>query len=115
MVAPPWVPRKGEIIHLDAAGGAGHEQTGDRPHLVLTPQGYNDKLGLVVCIPVTSVIKGSAFEHPIPGLAKPSVALTHQVTTADWRARNAFSRGMCDKAAFDHVLGKVAALLGLRV
>lgn len=113
MVAPAWVPRRGEIIHLDDSGGAGHEQTGDRPHLVLTQQGYNDKLSLVVCVPITSVIKNSPFEHPISGLPKRSVALTHQVTTADWRRRNAFSKGMADKAEFDHVLAKIAALLGL--
>ena len=115
MVAPAWVPRRGEIIHLDDSRGAGHEQTGDRPHLVLTPQGYNDKLSLVICVPITGQIKGSQFEHPISGLQKPSVALTHQVTTADWRQRKAFTRGMCDKPEFDHVLAKVAALLGLRI
>ena len=113
MVAPAWVPRRGEIIHLDDSGGAGHEQTGDRPYLVLTPQGYNDKLSLVVCVPITTAIKGSAFEHPLSNLQKPCVALTHQITTADWRARKAFSRGMSDKVEFDHVLAKIASLLGM--
>jgi mRNA interferase MazF len=81
----------------------------------LTKQGYNDKLSLVVCVPITSRIKGSDFEHPISGLQKPGVALTHQVTTADWHQRKAFSCGMCDKDELDHVLAKVAALLGLRL
>ena len=72
MVDASWVPRRNEIIHLDDVGGAGHEQNGDRPHLVLTGQGYNDKLGLVVCVPVTTKVKGSPFEVPLADLNKPS-------------------------------------------
>lgn len=37
-----------DIIHLDDDRGVGHEQKGDRRHLVLTTQGFNDKFGLVM-------------------------------------------------------------------
>lgn len=113
MVAPRWVPRRGELIHLDDVGGAGHEQTGDRPHLVLTKQGYNDKTSLIVCVPVTSRIRNSPFEEQITRSQKPCVALTNQVTTADWRARQACSRGMADKSEFERVVAKIKALLEL--
>ena len=113
MVNASWVPRRNEIIHLDDVGGAGHEQNGDRPHLVLTGQGYNDKLGLVVCVPVTTKVKGSPFEVPLADLNKPSVALTHQVTTADWRTRKAFPIGFASKAEMLKVDAMIKALLAL--
>jgi len=113
MVTPPWVPRRGEIIHIDDAGGAGHEQTGDRPHLVLTDQGYNDKTSLVVCVPVTTKGKGFPFEVELAGLSLASWALTHQVTTRDWRVGSAFSRGFATKTEMSHVEAKIRALLKL--
>jgi mRNA interferase MazF len=113
MVDAAWVPRRSEIIHLDDVGGSGHEQRGDRPHLVLTGQGYNDKCGLVVCVSVTTRMKGFPFEVPLSDLNKPSAALTHQVTTADWRARKAFSRGFANKEEMLEVEARLKALLGL--
>ncbi|AUI90275.1 toxin MazF [Xanthomonas oryzae pv. oryzae] len=113
MVNPGWVPRRSEIIHLDDVGGAGHEQRGDRPHLVLSSQGYNDTTSLVVCVPVTTKPKGNPFEVSLNDLNKPSVALTNQVMTADWRSRNAFPRGFANKAEMLQVEAKVRALLQL--
>ena len=113
MVAPGWVPRRTEIIHLDSADGAGHEQTGDRPHLVLTSQGFNDKTNLVVCVAVTTKIKGFPFEVALAGLNKPCVALTHQISSADWRSRKAFPRGFASKAEMLEVEAKVRSLLEL--
>lgn len=113
MVAPPWVPRRTEIIHLGSTDGAGHEQTGDRPHLVLTPQGFNDKTSLVVCVAITTKIKSFPFEVALGGLNKPGVALTHQIFFADWRSRKAFSRGFASKAEMLEVEAKVRSLLEL--
>ena len=113
MVTPPWVPRRTEIIHLDDVGGAGHEQTGDRPHLVLTPQGFNDKTSLVVCVPVTTKHKGFPFEVALSGTNKPCWALANHLVTADWRSRKAFARGFATKIEMTDIEAKVRALLGL--
>lgn len=113
MVAPAWVPRRTEIIHLDNTDGAGHEQTGDLPHLVLTHQGFNDSTSLVVCVAITTKVKGFPFEVALGGLNKPCVAMTHQAFTADWRTRKAFSRGFASKAEMLEVEAKVRALLEL--
>jgi mRNA interferase MazF len=114
MVNPVWVPRRSEIIHLDDVGGAGHEQRGDRPHLVLTGQGYNAKTSLVTCLKLTRQIKGYPFEVGISGLNDPGVVLVDQVVTADWRTRKAFSRGFATKAEMEEVEGKLKTLLGLK-
>lgn len=113
MVTKPWVPRRTEIIHLNDVGGAGHEQTGDRFHLVLTGQGFNDKTSLVVCVAISTKQKGFPFEVALSGTGKPCWALTHQVFSADWRARLAFSKGLATNAEMADVEAKVRALLGL--
>lgn len=113
MVEHAWVPRPTEIIHLDDLGGAGHEQTGHRPHLVLTTQGYNDKTSLVVCIPVTTKEKRFPFEVAVAGLNNPCFALTNHLITADWRARNAVSRGFASASEMAEVKAKVKAHLGV--
>ena len=41
-----YVPHRGDIIWLNFTPQAGHEQTGMRPALVLSPEKYNKKTGL---------------------------------------------------------------------
>jgi mRNA-degrading endonuclease toxin of MazEF toxin-antitoxin module len=65
---------------------AGHEQSGHRPAVVLSPARYNGKTGLMVCCPTTTRIKNYPFEVPIAG-DPPSVALADQLKSVDWRAR----------------------------
>ena len=38
---------------------AGHEQAGRRPALVLSPAGYNGRVGLTLFCPITSQVKGT--------------------------------------------------------
>jgi mRNA interferase MazF len=45
---------------------AGHEQSGRRPAVVLSPADYNGKVGLAIVCPITSQIKGYPFEVLIP-------------------------------------------------
>ena len=69
---------------------AGHEQSGRRPALVLSPVSYNDKTGLAILCPVTSIVKGYPFEVLLPeGLPVARAILSDQVKSLDWRIRNA--------------------------
>jgi mRNA interferase MazF len=69
---------------------SGHEQTGRRPALALSPESYNGKTGLAIFCPITSQIKGYPFEVLIPeGLPATGAILSDQVKSLDWRARNA--------------------------
>ncbi len=69
---------------------AGHEQSGRRPAVVISPKSYNDKTGLAVLCPITSRVKGYPFEVLIPeGLPVTGAILSDQVKSLDWRARNA--------------------------
>ena len=85
-----YYPRRGDVVWLSFNPQAGHEQAGHRPALVLSPESYNRKVGLVLCCPITSHIKGYPFEVRIPqGFDISGVVLADQVKSLDWKARRA--------------------------
>ena|ERR1043165_2294354 len=85
MVAASYVPDRGDVILVDLSPTVGHEQSGRRPVLVLTPERYNQLTGLAVVCPLTNREKGYAFEVPLPdGLKVTGVVLADQVKSLDW-------------------------------
>ena len=48
-----YVPEAGDIVWLNFTPQAGHEQSGHRPALVLSPRAY-EKTNLMVCRPMTT-------------------------------------------------------------
>jgi mRNA interferase MazF len=81
-------PDRGDLVWLSFDPGAGHEQAGHRPAVVLSPRSYNTRSGLAVVVPVTTRPKGRPFEVPLPdGLRVRGVVLTDQVRSVDWSAR----------------------------
>jgi mRNA interferase MazF len=85
-----YVPRCGDAVWITLNPQAGHEQTGRRPALVVSPESYNGKTGLAIFCPITGQIKGYPFEVLIPdGLPLVGAILSDQVKSLDWRARNA--------------------------
>ena len=85
-----WTPERGDIVWITLNPTAGHEQTGRRPALILSPGAYNAKVGLAILCPITSRVKGYPFEVRIPeGLPVQGVVLSDQAKSLDWRAREA--------------------------
>jgi mRNA interferase MazF len=108
-----YVPRRGDIVWLPFTPGAGHEQSGRRPALVLSPSAYNDRVGLALFCPITSRVKGYPFEVEIPeNLTVTGVALADQIKSLDWRARQAQFADRLADAKVSEVLGLVMTLLG---
>jgi mRNA interferase MazF len=62
MAARGYVPEADDVVWLEFDPQAGHEQSGHRPALVLSPARYNGKTGLMICCPMTTQIKGYPFE-----------------------------------------------------
>ncbi|TGN07097.1 type II toxin-antitoxin system PemK/MazF family toxin [Leptospira ilyithenensis] len=60
-----YAPEKGDIVWLNFAPQAGHEQMGRRPALVLSPLEYNSKTNLAIFCPITSKETGYPFEVQI--------------------------------------------------
>ena len=113
MVDPKsYVPRRGDVVWITLHPQAGHEQAGRRPAVVLSPQPYNDKVGLALLCPVTNQIKGYPFEVVIPpGLSVTGAILSDQVKSLDWRTRNAELIGSLPPKIISEVLQKISLLL----
>ena len=109
---PDWVPDIGEIVWLQFDPQAGHEQAGHRPALVLSPRRYNEKRGMMICCPMTSRIKGYAFEVVV-NRTPPSAVLADQIKSLDWRARQAIRKGKVGPAVLADVQAKFRSLLGI--
>ena len=105
-----WVPDAGDVIWLQFDPQAGHEQAGHRPALVLSPERYNAKRGMLICCPMTSQIKGYVFEV-VASHDPPSVILADQIKSLDWRARRAAKNGRVSAEVLADVRSKLKSLL----
>ncbi len=107
-----YVPARGDIVWMDFSPQAGREQAGRRPALVLSSQAYNRKTGRCLACPITSKIKGYAFELRLPpGSTVDGVVLVDHVKNQDWQARN-IERADAVTAQFaDEVADLVDALM----
>jgi mRNA interferase MazF len=107
-----YVPRCGDVVWITLNPQAGHEQTGRRPALVLSPESYNGKIGLAIFCPITNQIKGYPFEVLIPeGLPIAGAILSDQVKSLDWRARNAELICILPEETISEVLQKLGTLI----
>ena len=112
MSSAHWTPDRGDVVWLNMDPCAGHEQSGRRPALVLSPGAYNGKVGLAIVCPVTSRRKDYPFEVALPeGLPVTGVVLSDQVKSLDWRARGAELSCRLPVAATDAVLQRLGRLL----
>lgn len=111
MASAKYVPDRGDVAWIDFNPQAGHEQAGKRPALVLSPKAYNEQVGLMLCCPITTKIKGYPFEVSITAVDQPGVVLSDQIKSVDWRARNAKKAGVVERALVREVIAKTKALL----
>lgn len=108
----PWSPERGDIVWITMNPSAGHERSGRRPALVLSPGSYNSRVGLAILCPVTSQVKGYPFEVRIPeGLPVGGVVLADQAKSLDWRSRGAEFAGSLPADATTAVLQRLGTLL----
>lgn len=85
-----YIPKQGDIVWLSLNPQKGHEQSGRRPAIVLSPLSYNIKVGLAIFCPITSKAKGYPFEIVLPKACKiKGVILVDQIKSLDWQSRSA--------------------------
>jgi len=120
--------KRGDVYWADLAPRSGSEQTGRRPVILVSNDGFNQAAGWqsVIVVPVststlqarrgpTVVERGpTVVEIPggIAGLAKASVAVCHQVTTLD-RAKLSKRIGMLPPGLADELDEGLKAALDL--
>ena len=106
-----YIPKRGDIIWTDFDPAAGHEQKGKRPALVLSPEPFNKKIMLALVAPITSRVRGHAFEVPLRGEKVTGVILCQQIKTIDFVERGvAFAEKASENIVAD-VLARVQAIL----
>jgi len=107
-----YVPARGDLIWLQFNPQAGHEQAGHRPAVVISPSSYNRRVGLALCCPVTSQVKGYPFEVLLPpGLSVEGAILSDQIKSLDWRMRKARRIGNLPAEVLQETVGKILALV----
>ena len=107
-----YVPDRGDVVWITFNPQAGHEQTGRRPAIVLSPHAYNGKVGLALFCPLTNQVKGYPFEVAIPpSLPVSGVVLADQLKSLDWKARKAELIGRLPASVVDAILARVRTLL----
>ncbi|MFS1310452.1 endoribonuclease MazF [Klebsiella pneumoniae] len=105
-----FVPDAGDLIWINFDPVEGHEQGGHRPAVVLSPFAYNNKTGLLLCVPCTTKVKGYPFEVELPG-ERDGVALADQITCVDWRARKVEKKGKVATGELSEIRAKAKALI----
>jgi len=113
--------KRGELYWADLVPRSGSEQTGRRPVIVVSHDGFNQAIGWrsVIVVPIsTSALQArrgpTVIEIPggLAGLPKPSVAVCHQVTTLD-RAKLSKRIGILAPELFSDVEGGLKSALDL--
>lgn len=112
-MARGYVPDERDVVWLEFDPQAGHEQSGHRPALVVSPAAYNGKTGLMVCCPMTTQVKGYPFEVRTRLDGVESAVLSDQVKSLDWKVRRARRKGQVSESEMAEVRAKIKALLRL--
>ena len=114
--------RRGDIVLVNlpqTADGAGHEQVGTRPALIVHDDATSDTLSVVMIVPFTSNVKAQRFSHTIVvepteenGLTVQSVLLVFQLRAID-RQRVKKTIGHLEDELIEKVNQEMKGLLGL--
>ena len=107
-----YIPRKGDIVRLNFDPVAGHEQAKQRPALVVSPQAVHETFGLCWVLPITTRVRGTAFEIPVTGGETNGVVLTQQIRTVEFRARGAEFIEAAGEQTREQALHAVRRILG---
>ena len=85
-----YIPGKGDIVRINFDPSVGKEIMKYRSALVLTPEKFNDQMGLVLVVPISNTVRGMGLEVGCPKpMSTTGVAQTWQVRSFDWVERKA--------------------------
>ncbi len=71
---------------------------------------YNARIGLMICCPMTTQIKGYPFEVIVSGQPRSAAPADH-VRSLDWRARRTKRKGRISDVELAELRGKLLALI----
>ncbi|MDE2130978.1 MAG: type II toxin-antitoxin system PemK/MazF family toxin [Betaproteobacteria bacterium] len=105
--------RRGDIYMVSLDPTAGHEQSGSRPVLVVSPVEFNEATKLPVILPITNggeFARRLGFAVPLTGIKTTGVVRCDQPRVIDLTARHARKVDTLPAPLMDEVLAKVATL-----
>lgn len=105
--------RRGDIYLVSLDPTAGHEQSGSRPVLIVSPVEFNEATKLPVVLPITNggdFARRLGFAIPITGIKITGVVRCDQPRVLDLTARHARKVDTLPEAIMDEVLARVATL-----
>lgn len=120
MARQSYTPDRGHLVHLNLSPSAGRELTGPHYALVLSSKSYNRATGLVICVAITSRIRGGPFEVLLPAGHLPakagagevdSVILCDALRQLDYRERSMELIGKCPGSLLDEVTLRALSLI----
>lgn len=107
-----YCPEAGDFIWIDLDPTIGHEQSGRRPAIVVSPRSYNVAAGLCVICPITSRARGYPFEAVLPeGAGLRGVVLADQPRSISWEKRPIMPAARAPDRLLMEVRERLAALL----
>ncbi len=106
-----YIPDRGDIVWLNFDPQAGKEIKKKKPALIVSPKIYHQKVGLALCMPITSKVKGYPFEVSIQNKHIDGVVLADQIRSLDWKQRKAIFITKIDPRCFAEVTQKFQTLI----
>lgn len=106
--------KRGDIYLVSLDPTSGHEQSGSRPVLIVSPVEFNRVTQLPVVLPIThggEFARRLGFAVPIVGIKTTGVVRCDQPRVLDLAARQGRQVDTLPTAILDDVLAKVATLL----
>lgn len=104
---------RGDIYLVSLDPTSGHEQSGSRPVLIVSPVEFNRATQLPVVLPIThggEFARRLGFAVPIVGIKTTGVVRCDQPRVLDLAARQGRKMDTLPTAIMDDVLAKVATL-----
>ena len=105
--------KRGDIYLVSLDPTAGHEQSGSRPVLIVSPAEFNDATKLPVILPITNggeFARRLGFAVPVTGIKTTGVVRCDQPRVIDLAARHARKVDTLPAPLMEEVLAKVATL-----
>lgn len=107
-----YIPDRNDLIWLDFEPTKGREIGKYRPALVLSSKQYNKQMGLIICCPISTHIRGKATEVPVKNLEQPSVVVTRIISTYSWKQRKVKFIKKAEAGILESVLQRIIPLIG---
>jgi len=105
--------KRGDIYLMSLDPTAGHEQSGSRPVLIVSPVEFNEATKLPVVLPITNggdFARRLGFAVAVTGIKTTGVVRCDQPRVLDLAARNARKVDTLPAAILEEVLAKAATL-----